>query len=194
MHVESNALRQRFVPQPMLRSSWPQFVMFGLGVDSWRERAISEVRGLRDERGPTQLGIYTRTSMDPRNALRLSEDDRRKNNTVIAGLDPAIHKHKALAHDMHAESNALRQRFVPQPANVQGRPLVKLATACTIRVFSKTSESESYSKKRGENFLSVQWLSKKAANAAFLSVTSQNILASKGSYSNLSELRYLRST
>ena len=70
-----------------------------LGVDSWRERAISEVRGLRDERGPTQLGIYTRTSMDPRNALRLPEDDRRENNTVIAGLvflfviaglDPAI--------------------------------------------------------------------------------------------------------
>ena len=41
-------------------------VMFGLGVDSWRERAISEVRGLRDERGPTQLGIYTRISRDPR--------------------------------------------------------------------------------------------------------------------------------
>ena len=57
----------------------------------------------------------TRISRDPRNALRLSEDDRRKNNTVIAGLDPAIHKHKALAHDMHAESNALRQSFVPQP-------------------------------------------------------------------------------
>ena len=66
MHVESNALRQSFVPQPMLRSSWPQLVMFGLGVDSWRERAISEVRGLRDERGPTQLGIYTRQSRDPR--------------------------------------------------------------------------------------------------------------------------------
>ncbi|MBD9239877.1 MAG: hypothetical protein EGQ57_05130, partial [Alphaproteobacteria bacterium] len=48
-------------------------------------------------------------------ALRLPEDDRRKNNTVIAGLDPAIHKHKALAHDMHAESNALRQSFAPQP-------------------------------------------------------------------------------
>ena len=63
MHVESNALRQSFVPQPMLRSSWPQLVMFGLGVDSWRERAISEVRGLRDERGPTQLEIYTRTSL-----------------------------------------------------------------------------------------------------------------------------------
>ena len=42
------------------------FVIFGLGVDSWRERAISEVRGLRDERGPTQLGIYTRISRDPR--------------------------------------------------------------------------------------------------------------------------------
>ena len=39
------------------------FVIFRLGVDSWRERAISEVRGLRDERGPTQLGIYTRTSL-----------------------------------------------------------------------------------------------------------------------------------
>ena len=39
------------------------YVMFGLGVDSWRERAISEVRGLRDERGPTQLGIYPRTSL-----------------------------------------------------------------------------------------------------------------------------------
>ena len=38
-------------------------VMFGLGVDSWRERAISEVWGLRDERSPTQLGIYPRTSL-----------------------------------------------------------------------------------------------------------------------------------
>ena len=59
MHAESNALRQSFAPQSMLRSSWSQL--------------------------------------------------------VIAGLDPAIHKHKALAHDMHAESNALRQSFVPQP-------------------------------------------------------------------------------
>ena len=39
------------------------YVMSGLGADSWRERAIGEVRGLRDERGPTQLGIYTRTSL-----------------------------------------------------------------------------------------------------------------------------------
>ena len=39
------------------------YVMFGLGVDSWRERAIGEVRGLRDERDPTQLGIYPRTSL-----------------------------------------------------------------------------------------------------------------------------------
>ena len=107
MHAESNALRQRFVPQPVLRSSWQQLVMFRLVPD------ISLI--------------------DPRNALRLPENDRRKNNTVIAGLiflfviaglvflfviaglDPAIYKHKALAHDMHAESNALRQRFVPQP-------------------------------------------------------------------------------
>ena len=53
--------------------------------------------------------------MDPRVALRLPEDDRRKNNTVIAGLDPAIHKHKALAHDMHIESNTFQQSFAPQP-------------------------------------------------------------------------------
>ena len=46
-------------------------VMFGLGVDSWRERAISEVRGLRDERGPTQLGIYTRTSTNTRHLLTI---------------------------------------------------------------------------------------------------------------------------
>ena len=78
--------------------------------------------------------------MDPRVALRLPEDDRRKNNTVIAGLDPAIHKHKALAHDMHAESNALQQRFPPQPASAQGRPLVKLATACVIRFFKNLGE------------------------------------------------------
>ncbi len=34
---------------------------------------------------------------------------------VMFGLEPNIHKHKALAHDMHAESSAFRQRFVPQP-------------------------------------------------------------------------------
>ena len=32
----------------------------------------------------------TRQSRDPRNALRLSEDDRRKNNTVIPVLDTGI--------------------------------------------------------------------------------------------------------
>jgi len=61
------------VPQPVLRSSWQQLVMFELDPD---------------------LSL-----MDTRNALRLPEDDRRKNNTVIAGLvflfviaglDPAI--------------------------------------------------------------------------------------------------------
>ena len=34
---------------------------------------------------------------------------------VIAGLDPNIHRHKALAHNMHAESNALQQKFMPLP-------------------------------------------------------------------------------
>ena len=68
-------------------------------------------------KGPNAVGnLHPNISLiDPRVALRLPENDRRKNNTVIAGLDPAIHKHKALAHDMHVESNALRQSFVPQP-------------------------------------------------------------------------------
>ena len=34
---------------------------------------------------------------------------------VMLGFNPGIQKHKALAHDMHAESNALQQRFVPLP-------------------------------------------------------------------------------
>ena len=34
---------------------------------------------------------------------------------VMFGLEPDINKYKALAHNMHAESNAFRQRFVPQP-------------------------------------------------------------------------------
>ena len=100
-------------------------VMLGLGVDSWRERAISEVRGLRDERGPTQLGIYTRASLD---SPTKTGNDRKRN--VIAGLDPAIHKHKALAHDMHAESNALRQSFVPQPMLRSSWPQLALYEVC----------------------------------------------------------------
>ena|GEM_PF-2364807 len=74
----------------------------------------------------------TRTSMDPRVALRLPEDDKEEKRmpeddaflsviagliflSVIAGLGPAIQRYKALAHDMHAESIALQQRFAPQP-------------------------------------------------------------------------------
>ena len=68
MHAESNALRQSFAPQPMLRSSWQQLVI------------------------PVLLFF-----------------------PVMFGLESDIHGHKALAHDMHAESNALRQSFVPQP-------------------------------------------------------------------------------
>jgi len=33
MHAESNALRQRFTPPPVLRSSWQQLVMFELDPD-----------------------------------------------------------------------------------------------------------------------------------------------------------------
>ena len=56
---------------------------------------------LTGRKEPNAVGnLHTDISlMDPRNALRLPEDDRRKNNTVIAGLvflfviaglDPAI--------------------------------------------------------------------------------------------------------
>ena len=30
MHIESNAFQQRFAPQPVLRSSWQQLVIFRL--------------------------------------------------------------------------------------------------------------------------------------------------------------------
>ena len=33
MQAESNALQQRFLPQPVLRSSWQQLVIFGLEPD-----------------------------------------------------------------------------------------------------------------------------------------------------------------
>ena len=63
--------------------------------------------------------------MDPRNALRLPEDDGNA-STISAKLSiipllsfPCLtresKKYKALAHDMQAESNALQQRFLPQP-------------------------------------------------------------------------------
>ena len=39
MYTESIALQQRFVPQPVLRSSWQQLVMFGLEPDIRKHRA-----------------------------------------------------------------------------------------------------------------------------------------------------------
>ena len=41
MHAESNALQQRSVPQPMLRSSWPQLVMLGFNPDIHGHRALA---------------------------------------------------------------------------------------------------------------------------------------------------------
>ena len=49
-----------------------------------------------------------------------------------------------------ATACALQQRFPPQPASAQGRPLVKPATACTIQGFSKTSENEGNNKDLGK--------------------------------------------
>ena len=41
-------------------------VIAGLGADSWRERAISEVRGLRDERGLNVVGnLHTAIQSPP---------------------------------------------------------------------------------------------------------------------------------
>ena len=41
-------------------------VIGGLGVDSWRERAVSEVRGLRGERGLNVVGnLHTAIQSPP---------------------------------------------------------------------------------------------------------------------------------
>ena len=42
MHAESNALQQRFVPQPMLRSSWQQLALKG-GIPCQQTRATVKV-------------------------------------------------------------------------------------------------------------------------------------------------------
>ena len=42
-------------------------------------------------------------------------DNDRKRRKSCSGLTRASKKHKAEPHDMYIESNALQQRFVPQP-------------------------------------------------------------------------------
>ena len=102
-------------------------VMFGLGVDSWRERAISEVRGLRDERGPTQLGIYTRASLD---SPAKTGNDRKRN--VIVGLDPTIPKTQSTC-----SRYARRKQRASTKVRAAADVAVKLATACVIRGLQK---------------------------------------------------------
>ena len=65
----------------------------------------------------------------------------KKNNIVIAGLDPAIHKHKALAHDMHIESNAFQQMFAPLPVSRSSWPqlvIPVLGTGMTEEIFGSS--------------------------------------------------------
>ncbi len=102
-------------------------VMLGLGVDSWRERAISEVRGLRDERGPTQLGIYTRASLD---SPTKTGNDRKRN--VIVGLDPTIPKTQGTC-----SRYARRKQRASTKVRAAADVAVKLATACVIRGLQK---------------------------------------------------------
>ena len=58
----------------------------------------------------------SRISRDPRNALRLPEDDRRKNNIVIAGLDPAIQERDVRLKPEHdrEKSTPFRDAFLTQ--------------------------------------------------------------------------------
>ena len=59
-------------------------VIAGLGVDSWRERAISEVRGLRDERGLNVVGNLHTAIQRPPGQARGGQGE--ENDTVIARL------------------------------------------------------------------------------------------------------------
>ena len=88
---------------------------------------------------------------------------------VMLGFNPGIQKHKALAHDMHAESNALQQRSAPQPVlrsswlqlarfnkgsrrnqrALKGVPLSSWLQLA-LYVFLKTSESEGNNKDLGK--------------------------------------------
>ena len=102
-------------------------VMFGLGVDSWRDRAISEVRGLRDERGPTQLGIYTRAPLD---SPAKTGNDRKRN--VIVGLDPTIPKTQSTC-----SRYARRKQRVSTKIHAAAGAAGKLATTCVIQDFQK---------------------------------------------------------
>ena len=75
----------------------------------------------------------------------MPENDRRKNNTVIAGLDPAIHKHKALAHDMHIESNAFQQMFAPLPMLRSSWPqLVMFGLCFSLQSYSGLSRTSKH--------------------------------------------------
>ena len=98
-------------------------VMLGLGVDSWRERAISEVRDLRDERGPTQLGIYTRASLD---SPAKPGNDRKRN--IIVELDPTIPKTQSTC-----SRYARRKHHASTKVRAAAGVAVKLATACALR-------------------------------------------------------------
>ena len=96
--------------------------------------------------------------MDPRNALRLPEDDGNA-STISAKLSiipllsfPCLtresKKYKALAYDMHAGSNALQQRFLPQPVLRSSRPqLVMFGLEPDI---SFTDSRVKYGNDRGE--------------------------------------------
>ena len=164
MHPESNALQQRFAPQPLMRSSWLQLVivgltflcharahtssvMLGLGVDSWRERAISEVRGLRDERDPTQLGIYTGESVKVIFGSSPNMTGKRPRMTSLFPSLPGLFFFLSLS-DLIRQSPKKTQGTASQYARRKQRAstkvraaaidAVKLATACVIQDFQKT--------------------------------------------------------
>ena len=126
-------------------SSFPGFFSFssfpGLTGESVREMSGSRPNMTEREKRPNMTKKIQGT------ASRYARRKQRASTKVPAAASAAVKL---------ATACALQQRLAPQPASAQGRPLVKLATACVIRVFSKTSESESYSKKQGENFLIVQ--------------------------------------
>ena len=109
--------------------SLPGFFSFssfpGLTGESVREMSGSRPNMTEREKRPNMTKKIQGT------ASRYSHRKHRASTKVPAAASAAVKL---------ATACALQQRFAPQPASAQGRPLVKLATACVIRFFKNLGE------------------------------------------------------
>ena len=109
--------------------SLPGFFSFssfpGLTGESVREMSGSRPNMTEREKRPNMTKKIQGT------ASRYARRKHRASTKVPAAASAAVKL---------ATACALQQRFPPQPASAQGRPLVKLATACVIRFFKNLGE------------------------------------------------------